>query len=107
AAAELEKEGISVEIIDPRTLAPLDGGTIVESVKKTGRLLVTHEAYRTAGVGAEIGQVALEGAFDYLVAPIRRVAGKHQPIPAGPLQDEVFPDRVKLAAAIRDLMEEG
>jgi pyruvate/2-oxoglutarate/acetoin dehydrogenase E1 component len=105
AAEQLASEGISVELIDPRTLAPLDKETIIRSVRKTGRLVVTHEAYKTAGIGAEIGQIALEGAFDYLVAPVARVAGKDQPIPCGPLQEQVFPNRDRVADAVRTLME--
>ncbi len=104
AAEELQKEGISAELIDPRTLAPLDRETIVRSVEKTGRLIVTHEAYQTAGIGAEIGQIAQEGAFDYLVAPVKRVAGKDQPIPCGTLQEKVFPNRDRIIEAVRDLM---
>jgi len=104
AAEELQKEGISAELIDPRTLAPLDRETIVRSVEKTGRLIVTHEAYQTAGIGAEIRQIAQEGAFDYLVAPVKRVAGKDQPIPCGTLQEKVFPNRDRIIEAVRDLM---
>ena len=104
AAEELQKEGISAELIDPRTLAPLDRETIVRSVEKTGRLIVTHEAYQTAGIGAEIGQIAQEGAFDYPVAPVKRVAGKDQPIPCGTLQEKVFPNRDRIIEAVRDLM---
>jgi pyruvate dehydrogenase E1 component beta subunit len=105
AADQLASEGISVELIDPRTLAPLDKETILRSVRKTGRLVVTHEAYKTGGIGAEIGQIALEGAFDYLVAPVMRVAGKDQPIPCGALQEQVFPNRDRVAEAVRILME--
>jgi pyruvate dehydrogenase E1 component beta subunit len=105
AAAAAEKEGIDVEVIDPRTLAPLDRGTIADSVRKTGRLVVTHEGYRTGGIGAEIGQIAVEGAFDHLQAPVERVAGTDQPIPAGPLQERVLPNRDRVLDAIRRVME--
>jgi pyruvate dehydrogenase E1 component beta subunit len=105
AARQLEARGISVEVIDPRTLFPLDSETLLASVRKTGRLIVTHEGYRTCGIGAEIGQIALEGAFDYLRAPVRRVAGADQPIPCGALQEKVFPNRDRLVEAAAALME--
>jgi pyruvate dehydrogenase E1 component beta subunit len=103
-AEELEQEGISVEVIDPRTLAPLDRDTLVASVKKTGRAIITHEAYKTAGAGAEIGQTIMEGAFDHLLAPIQRVAGKDIPIPAGVLENRAFPSREELKDSARSLM---
>jgi pyruvate dehydrogenase E1 component beta subunit len=105
AAEELEANGISVEVIDPRTLNPFDTETIVESLRKTGRLVITHDAYRTCGVAAEIGQRMIEEAFDYLNAPIVRVTGLDVPIPAGPLHHSVVPDRTKLIVAIRHLIE--
>lgn len=103
-AEELEQEGISVEVIDPRTLAPLDRDTLIASVKKTGRAIITHEAYKTAGAGAEIGQTIMEGAFDHLLAPIQRVAGKDIPIPAGVLENRAFPSREELKDTARLLM---
>ncbi|WP_165350882.1 alpha-ketoacid dehydrogenase subunit beta, partial [Ectobacillus funiculus] len=82
AAAELEKEGIDVEIVDPRTLVPLDEETIIESVKKTGRLIVVHEAVKRGGFGGEIASMIAESeAFDYLDAPIKRLGGLAVPIP--------------------------
>jgi pyruvate dehydrogenase E1 component beta subunit len=82
AAEELAKEGIEVEVVDPRTLKPLDIGPIVESVKKTSRLLVVHEACTTGGFGGEIvARVAESEAFGYLDAPIVRLAGRDIPIP--------------------------
>jgi pyruvate/2-oxoglutarate/acetoin dehydrogenase E1 component len=82
AAAALSEEGIEVEVVDPRTLSPLDEGPIVESVKKTGKLLVTHEAVQMGGYGGEVAaRVAASEAFDYLDAPIRRLGGKFMPIP--------------------------
>lgn len=104
-ADELEAEGISVEVIDPRTLSPLDRKTLIASVKKTGRAVITHEAYRTAGAGAEIGLSIVEGAFDHLIAPIQRVTGKDIPIPAGPLQEMAFPTRAELRTSIRELLK--
>jgi pyruvate dehydrogenase E1 component beta subunit len=82
AAEELEKEGINVEIVDPRTLRPLDTETIVGSVKKTGKVLIVHEAVKTSGYGAELAAVIAESeAFGYLEAPIIRLAGREVPIP--------------------------
>ncbi|MCK5625377.1 alpha-ketoacid dehydrogenase subunit beta [Candidatus Bathyarchaeota archaeon] len=81
AAAELEKEGISVEVVDPRTLYPLDKETILQSVKKTGRLIIAEEAPKTGSIGAEISAMVNEEGFDYLDAPIMRVAAPHTPIP--------------------------
>jgi len=82
AAEELAKEGISVEIIDPRTLVPLDIDTIVESVKKTNRAVVVYEAVQRGGYGAEIASLINESeAFDYLDAPVVRLGGKAVPIP--------------------------
>src|SRR5258706_11239353 len=82
AAKELAKEGIEVEIIDPRTLKPLDEAPIIASVKKTGRAMVVHEACETGGFGGEIvARIASSEAFDYLEAPIRRLAGLDIPIP--------------------------
>lgn len=82
AAEQLAAEGIEVEIVDPRTLYPLDAQPIFDSVSKTGKLLVAHEAVETSGYGSEIvARVASSPAFDYLDAPIRRLGGKHMPIP--------------------------
>ncbi len=99
AADQMAQHGVSAEIIDPRTLNPLDMQTIIESVQKTGRLLITHDAYRTGGVGAEIGQRVVEEAFDYLNAPIMRVAGLDIPVPSGSLQSRAVPSREKLVEA--------
>jgi pyruvate dehydrogenase E1 component beta subunit len=101
AAEELAAGGVSVEVIDPRTLAPLDRDTIGASIRKTGRLVVAHEAYRTAGAGAEIAQIAQEEAFDYLRAPVERAAGRDQPIPAGPLQEAALPNREHIVRAVQ------
>ncbi len=82
AAEELAKEGIEVEVVDPRTLRPLDTETIVNSVKKTGKVLIVHEAVKTGGFGGELaGVIAESEAFGYLEAPIIRLAGKEVPIP--------------------------
>jgi pyruvate dehydrogenase E1 component beta subunit len=81
AANQLEKEGISVEIVDPRTLNPLDIHTIIASVKKTNRVIIVEEDWKTGGVGAEIATQIYENAFTSLDAPIIRVAGKDTPMP--------------------------
>lgn len=104
AAEQLEQEDISVEVVDPRTLSPLGEGEIAASLRKTGRLVITHDAYRTCGVAAEISQRMMEKAFDYLNAPITRVAGTDAPVPSGPLHARVVPGRDSLMAAIRHLM---
>lgn len=99
AAERLQERDISTEVIDPRTLNPLDMETIVQSVRKTGRAIIAHEAYRSGGVGAEIGQRLMEEAFDYLDAPIVRVAGMDVPVPSGSLHPSVVPNRQTLVDA--------
>lgn len=96
AAEDLEDAGISAEVIDPRTLNPLDIETLAASLRKTGRVIITHDGYKTGGVGAEIGQSLLENAFDYLNAPIVRVAGLDVPVPSGDLYQAVAPTRHRL-----------
>ncbi len=81
AAERLAKEGVELEVVDPRSLNPLDVDTIVESVKKTGRLVVGHEAYERGGIAGEIIAQVVDQAFDYLDAPPQRVCGKNCPIP--------------------------
>jgi pyruvate/2-oxoglutarate/acetoin dehydrogenase E1 component len=104
AAQTLEKEGISVEILDPRTIVPLDKEAIVNSVKKTGRLVVVSEDCKTGGVTAEIAAVVAEDAIDYLDAPIRRVAQPDTPIPfSPPLEAHVLPDKNNIAKAVREI----
>jgi 2-oxoisovalerate dehydrogenase E1 component len=98
---------VSVEVIDPRTLAPLDVETIVRSVAKTGRLLIADEAYGPCGIGAEIAALIADRAFDHLDAPIRRLNGVHTPIPySPPLEKAVVPEADAIARAIRDLLAE-
>ena len=107
AAEALAREGVSVEVVDPRTLAPLDVDTIVRSVAKTGRLLIADEAYGPCGIGAEIAAQIADRAFDHLDAPIRRVNGAHTPIPySPPLEKAVVPDTEAIARAVRDLVAE-
>src|SRR6478752_3770593 len=88
AAEEAEKEGVSVEVVDPRTLLPLDEETIVESVKKTNRCVVAHEAVVRAGFGAEVAAVVQHQAFDWLDAPVERVGSKFTPLPFAPVMEE-------------------
>jgi pyruvate dehydrogenase E1 component beta subunit len=87
AAEQAESEGISVEVVDPRTLSPLDTQTIVESVKKTTRCVTAHEAVVQGGFGAELAAVVQHGAFDYLDAPIERVGAKFAPLPFAPVME--------------------
>lgn len=109
AADELAKEGIEVEVVDPRTLKPLDTETIVQSVAKTGRVLITHEAPRTGGFGAELAAVIADSeAFDYLDAPIRRLTGRDIPIPYNrTLERATVPQVEDIVAAARTLAQEG
>jgi len=101
-AGRLEKDGISVEVIDPRTIAPLDKDAILESVKKTGRLVIVEEGCLTGGFGAEVAAIAAKEAFDYLDAPIERVAAPDTPVPFAPmLEQTVVPDEDKIEEAIR------
>jgi pyruvate/2-oxoglutarate/acetoin dehydrogenase E1 component len=105
AAETLEKEDISVEVVDPRTLTPLDKKTILDSVKKTGRMIVVSEDCKTAGVGAEIAAVVAEEAVDYLDAPIKRVAGQDVPIPfSPPLEQYVIPNEKKIVEAVKEVI---
>lgn len=106
AAEEAAKEGIEVEIVDPRTLVPLDRKTILDSVKKTGRLLVADEGQRTCGVAAEISAMVAEEAIYYLKAPIARVCSPDTPVPfSPPLEQAYIPDVKDLLPAIKRLMQ--
>ncbi len=106
AATVLAGEGISAEIVDPRTLKPLDTETIVTSVKKTGRLVIVEEGWRFAGLGAQIAESAYSKAFDYLDAPVVRVTGEEVPMPySRPLEDAAIPDRTRIVAAVRQLLQ--
>ncbi|MDL2289493.1 alpha-ketoacid dehydrogenase subunit beta [Clostridia bacterium OttesenSCG-928-F22] len=104
-AEQLEKEGISVEVIDPRTLVPFDKATVIESVKKTGRLVTVHEAHKIAGPGTEIAAVVYEEAFRYLDAPVRRVGAKHCTIPFNlGLENAVVPQNEDIYAAVKEVL---
>src|SRR5271155_1432066 len=110
AAEELDKEGISVEIVDPRTLVPMDTETIRRSVRKTGRLVIADEAGPTAGFSAEVAAVATEDAatFVRLKGPVKRVCALQVPIPYSPiLENHVFPDRKRIIAGIREVLQGG
>ncbi|MBS7632925.1 alpha-ketoacid dehydrogenase subunit beta [Candidatus Bathyarchaeota archaeon] len=106
AAKELEKDGaISVEVVDPRTLTPLDRRGIIKSVKKTGRIVIVTEDCRTAGVSAEIAAVVAEEALDYLDAPVKRVAEPDTPIPfSPPLEKYVIPDEKSIIKAVKEVV---
>ena len=109
AAEALAAEGISVEVVDPRTLVPLDTETIRNSVQKTGRLVIADEAGPTAGFSAEVAALATEDAatFSRLKAPVKRVCALQVPIPYSPvLEDQVFPDRNRIIAGIREVLQE-
>ena len=106
-AEELSGEGISLEVIDPRTVAPLDVDTILASVRNTGRLLIVDETFMPCGIGAEIAAQITENGFDELDAPIKRLNGAHVPTPYSPaLEEAVVPDRSSIERAVRDLLAE-
>ena len=105
AAEQLDKAGISAEVIDPRTLVPLDKVAIVASVKKTGRIVIVSEDVKTAGVSAEIAAVVAEEAIDYLDAPIKRIAEQDTPIPFSPsLEHFVIPEENRIIKAVREIV---
>jgi 2-oxoisovalerate dehydrogenase E1 component beta subunit len=104
AAKELQAEGVSVEIIDLRTLLPLDTETILRSIEKTSKALIVHEDTRTLGVGAEVSAILAEQAFDLLDGPIMRVTAPDTPVPFSPPLEEAFlPNANKIVAAARQL----
>src|SRR3954468_8829756 len=107
AAETLAKEDISIEVIDPRSIAPLDIDTILESVHKTGRLLIVDEDFQPAGMGGEISAQVTERGFDDLDAPIRRLNGLHTPVPySPPLEAAVVPNKDKIIVAVKALLAE-
>lgn len=106
AAEELAKEGIDVEVIDLRTLRPLDTDTIIESVEKTNRLITLEEGFPFASIGSEISATVVEEAFDYLDAPIKKIAGKDVPMPyAENLEKLVLPQKEDVIEACREICE--
>ena len=103
-ADELDKEGISVEVVDIRTLVPLDIDTIVTSVKKTAKAVVLHEAARRLGFGAEIAAEVQEKCFWHLDWPVVRIAAKNTPTPTSPpLEDAVVPQPAEIAQTLREV----
>ena len=105
AATVLERDGISVEVIDPRTLQPLDEETILASVRKTNRLLIVHEAWVRGGFGAEVAAMVVDKAFDYLDAPVARLGAPHTPMPYNDrLELEVIPSQDRIVEAVRGLL---
>jgi pyruvate/2-oxoglutarate/acetoin dehydrogenase E1 component len=106
AAKTLAAEGIDCEIIDPRTLQPLDMDTVIESVRKTNHAVVVQEAVRFAGFGAEIASQIQETAFDYLDAPVGRIGAPFSPVPFSPaLEKHYIPDAAKIATEVRSVVE--
>ncbi len=108
AAAEiLAKDGIDAEVIDPRTLTPLDMDTILDSVKKTHRVLIAQEAVKTGGAGAEIAAQIAENAFDYLDAPITRIGAPFTPVPFSvPLEQAFIPNEDSVVTAVKKMIAE-
>ena len=105
AAQELTKEGIDVEIIDPRSLIPLDIETIGESVKKTGRVVIVHEAPKRGGFGSEISSVISEKFFQYLKSPIIRVGAANVPLPFGITEQYCIPNKDTIVKSVKDLLK--
>ena len=105
AALELKKEGINIEVIDPRTLVPLDKEAIYRSVKKTNRLVIVQEAVRTCGYASEISACVAENCVEYLDAPIVRVTAPDTPVPYSPVLEDAFvPDVAKIVAAVKSVL---
>jgi acetoin:2,6-dichlorophenolindophenol oxidoreductase subunit beta len=105
AAAELEADGLDVEVIDPRTLQPFDTAAVVESVQKTHRAVVVHEAVRFGGLGGEIAAQIQEEAFDYLDAPVGRVGAPFSPVPFSPALEKLYvPNAQTIAAEVRRIL---
>lgn len=110
AADELQKEGISAEVIDPRSLVPMDKEILLSSLKKTGRLVVMDEAHKTCGAAAEVMAIAVEEGFKFLKAPIRRITTMDVPIPfSPPLEEYILPSIEKIVGAVKEtlIMQNG
>jgi len=106
AAAELEKDNISAEVIDPRTLKPLDIDTILTSVKKTSRLVIVSEGYKTGNVASEIAMLVMEHGFDLLDAPVKRVCAVDVPVPMSPvLEDAAIPNKQNVINAVKEVCQ--
>jgi 2-oxoisovalerate dehydrogenase E1 component beta subunit len=105
-ADRLEKEGASIEVVDLRTLVPLDKDCFLESVRRTGRALVVHEAPLTSGFGGEVAAIIAEHAWEFLDAPVKRIGALDVPVPFSPtLEDAALPSEAKIEAAVRSLLE--
>jgi len=105
AAKELDEEGISAEVVDPRTLSPLDSDTILESLAKTGRLVVVDEARELCSAASEIAAIAAGKGFTYLKAPVHRVAAANVPVPFSPsMEDFVLPSAGRIMAAVHEVL---
>jgi 2-oxoisovalerate dehydrogenase E1 component beta subunit len=105
AAALLEKEGVRCEVLDLRSLVPLDKNAVLATVRKTGRAVIVHEDWRRCGFGAEIAAILAEEALDALLAPVLRVASQDTPVPfVAPLEEAHLPTPAKVAAAVRQVM---
>jgi pyruvate/2-oxoglutarate/acetoin dehydrogenase E1 component len=108
AAETLQQDGISLEIIDPRSISPFDTATVVESVRKTNRALVVHEAVQFGGIGAEITAQIQDEAFDYLDAPILRIGAPYSPVPFSPVLEAAYvPDAARIVEGVRRLVARG
>jgi pyruvate dehydrogenase E1 component beta subunit len=105
AADDLAKEGIDVEVIDPRSLIPLDKKTIGESVKKTGRVVIVHEAPKRGGFGGEIRAVISEDCFPYLKAPVKRLGAANVPIPFGMAEQYCFPNKNTIIQSVKEILK--
>jgi 2-oxoisovalerate dehydrogenase E1 component len=100
-----ERHGVTVEVVDLRTLNPLDRETILRSVRKTGKVLIAHEDTLTGGFGGEIAAIIGEEAFEYLDGPVQRVAAKDTPVPYGPgLENAMLPQESDVVAALEKLI---
>ncbi|MEH0421189.1 transketolase C-terminal domain-containing protein [Streptomyces sp. B21-083] len=105
-ARRLEEEGISAEVVDLRSLRPLDRATVCASVRRTGRAVVLEDDWLSYGIGAEIAATIQEGAFDHLDAPVRRVAAAEVPLPyAKPLERAALPDAAALTRVVREVLD--
>jgi 2-oxoisovalerate dehydrogenase E1 component len=108
AAEEVSGSGIEAEVVDLRTIAPLDRATVLESLRRTRRLMVVHEGVQDFGVGAEVAALAANEGFWHLDAPVVRVAPPAMPVPYSPVLEQAWlPDRVVIADALRRMMEVG
>jgi pyruvate/2-oxoglutarate/acetoin dehydrogenase E1 component len=106
AAEQLAKEGVETEVIDLRTLLPLDRETILESIRKTNKLLIVHEDTRTGGIAGEIAAIVCEGAFEDPDGPIMRVTALDTPVPfSPPLEERFLPNAKKVVTAARELAQ--